>query len=109
MAVPITMPIVEWLPIEYGAFWDAPRMILVRDAGRLLFLDCPFDEADDDYPDRYTVYELPPDHYGFREGDWTPTPAGARLIGYLPVKAIKFDETRRRALTAASLRDNLTE
>jgi hypothetical protein len=82
-------------------------MVLVRVGARLLFLDCQFDEDLDDYPDRFEIYELPPDHHGFGEGDWTTVLVDAQFLGRLPLAAVEFDATRRKAMTARSLGDVL--
>lgn len=93
----------EWLPISYGEFWDLPRMLLVRVDDRLLFLDCEFDATLDEYPDHYIVYELPADHYGFHEGDWSELPSSAIEIGRLGLDQVEFDSTKREALKSSEL------
>jgi hypothetical protein len=94
---------VDWLPISYGEFWDVPRMILVRVVDRLFFLDCNFDVTLDEYPDHYIVYELPANHYGFLEGDWSQLPSSAIEIGRLGLDQIEFDPTKREAIRSSEL------
>jgi hypothetical protein len=50
----------EWKRGAYFDFWDVPRALVVHHGGRALFLDCPFDEALDDFPATYSVWELEP-------------------------------------------------
>jgi hypothetical protein len=56
----------NWQPIAYRDFHDIPRWIYTSDGQRAFVLDCPFDEAIDDYPGRgrvregeFTVYAAP--------------------------------------------------
>ena len=58
------------IAFRYGSFWDVPRSILLRYRGKVLLLESHFDETLDEYPDHYTVYELP-----------TGTEAAIRLVG----------------------------
>jgi hypothetical protein len=44
---------------RYVDFYDVPRAIVLSYKGKLLLLDSPFDDKLDDYPDSYSVYELP--------------------------------------------------
>jgi hypothetical protein len=45
------MSMTTWLPIAYRGYWDVPRIIVTRSAGRTVLLDCQFDDELDDYPD----------------------------------------------------------
>lgn len=93
-----------WTPIQYRGFWDVPRIFLVRHSARLFLFDCPFDEAVEDYPDEYTVYELPFDADADLPKDWTELPARAvARLSEVPVSAVRFDPTRRQAIDAAVL------
>jgi hypothetical protein len=47
------------VPFRYVEFYDVPRAIALRYKGKLLLLDSPFDDKLDEYPDSYSVYELP--------------------------------------------------
>jgi hypothetical protein len=91
----------DWLPIRYRGYWDVPRMILVRHANRLYLLDCPFDHELDEYPDHFTVYQLPNIGDGDTPDDWTTLPGCAvRVVGEVPVTAVTFDPTKRAAIRA---------
>lgn len=89
----------NWLPIRYRGYWDFPRIFLVRESNRLYLFDCPFDPDLDDYPDRFTVYLLPDIPDDATPTDWTTLPGLAvRILGEVPVSAVRFDPTRRAAV-----------
>ena len=94
----------EMVPIRYLGFWDVPRNFLVRWGGELYLFDCPFDEQLDDYPDVYTVYALPELPKEEIDADWTVLPGKAtRKVGTVPIAAVRFDPTRRKAIGAEVL------
>jgi hypothetical protein len=90
------------IPISYGEFYDFPRMIRFQFGGEWFFLDSPFNEERDDYPDVYNVYLLP-----FRSEEeikaipfyWKDLSHAVHL-GQIGVTEIGLDETRRRSLDA---------
>jgi hypothetical protein len=91
----------DWVPIRYLGFWDVPRNFLVRFGGEFLLFDCPFDENIDDYPDAYSVYALPEMTDAEIDTDWAGLPTRAtRSLGTVPISAVTFDETRRKAIRA---------
>jgi len=99
------------IPFRYIEFYDVPRGIVLRYRGKLLLLQSAFDEDLDDYPDRYSVYELP-------ESVETSLAAGSwhflenkelDRIGEIPVKALRFDSTKRKTLEPSILDDLLPE
>ena len=56
----------NWQPFRYADFWDIPHWIYTTDGTRAFLLDCPFDDALDDYPGAenfgeglFTVYAAP--------------------------------------------------
>ena len=61
----------------------------------LLYFDCPFDEARDDYPDVFKVALLRGTEASSLPEDWRKLDLVANL-GSIPVSAVHFDETRRR-------------
>jgi hypothetical protein len=74
-----------------------PRAIIVRRSDRWYFLDCPFNDALDDYGDKYTVYELQSFHVNLAdEPDWNAFPSIGTVIGTIPITCVHFDETRRQ-------------
>lgn len=89
----------DWIPIRYLGFWDVPRNFLVRWNEELLLFDCPFDDELDDYPDDYTVYQMPELLVRDIESNWAALPDKAvRVIGTVAVAAVQFDGTKRRAI-----------
>ncbi len=92
----------DWYRFVYRDFYDLPRMIVVSlPTGRIL-LDCQFDPALDDYPDRYQVYRLPAT-VDADAADWTSLLVGAELLGSVSVGEIEFDPSRRASLHSISL------
>jgi len=96
---------VPWLPIRlYRDFYDVPRAFLVERAGTVLLFDCPFDDAADDYPDRYRVYRMPPDALTTAaQGSWVELWRQGQFLTEVPVAAVQFDTTRRVAADVPSL------
>jgi hypothetical protein len=87
---------------QYREFYDVPRALIVRLGAQILFLDCPFEAARDEYPDEYQVYLLPADH-PVAETSWTGVELLGQWMGRVPVSSIRFDSTKRRFLDAAPL------
>jgi hypothetical protein len=88
-----------WIPILCRDFYDIPRAFLVEHAGELLFFDCPFDDALDDYRNEFTVYcvdEQFRDHID--RVPWTDLASRSDRIGAVRTELVKFDATRRRAI-----------
>lgn len=95
-----------WLPIKYRDFFDVPRTWWVAWGNTTLLFSCIFDHALDEYPAEYVVRELevPPDE----TSSWAGIESHARrVIGTIPVDSVVFDETRRREVSAESIRDFL--
>jgi hypothetical protein len=91
----------RWIQIRYRDFWDIPRAIHLRWHGVDLLLDCPFDEALQDYFEEYRILRLtepPPD-----EGSWVPAIDQGVELARVPVTSIKFDETRREFIERSSV------
>ena len=88
----------------YGEFYDYPRMIEFQFGNAWYFLNSPFDEVVDDYPNYYHVYLLP-----FRSEEelksnpyyWKDLTA-AEHLGRIAIADIGFDETRRKSIDAAA-------
>ncbi len=89
-----------WLPIEYGEFYDVPRLFWIVRRGTALLFNCPFSDELDDYPDHYEVYVLPLDALPKLEanGEAWVLPQGASAIARVGVDEVRFDESRRRAV-----------
>ncbi|MGA9668338.1 MAG: hypothetical protein WBQ94_03975 [Terracidiphilus sp.] len=93
------------VPFRYGGYWDVPRSIVLRYRKRLLLLDSPFDDALDEYPDVYTVYELSDDVVpSLAVGPWSfRGDTSLRILGTVNIKDVKFDPTRHARLDATIL------
>lgn len=86
-----------WLPIEYRDFYDIPRAFIVEYLGELYFFDCPFDEDNDEYPNYFSVYQLPiATIERYETGSWIHLKDKGDLMGTISTNALKFDESRRR-------------
>jgi predicted enzyme related to lactoylglutathione lyase len=91
----------QWLPITYRNFYDIPRAVLVEHEGEAYFLACSFDEEADEYPLDFTVYRLPEEvAEAARQptSTWVDLGEAGTLLGRVPVKLVRFDESRRRFL-----------
>lgn len=91
----------EWVPITYRDFWDVPRIFFASRDGQLYLFDCQFDESVEDYPNAYQVFQMPP----LTDADYAASWAGLwhraiRKIGDIPLPAVRFDPTRRKAVGA---------
>lgn len=93
----------SWLPIRYRDFHDIPRAFVVEHHGQILFFDCPFDDAGDNYPDFYTVLRLDRVTLANLEESWENLASLGSKIGKIPTGQVRFDSTRRAAVDAASL------
>jgi len=87
----------KWADFVYWGFWDIPRCILATLGDETYFLDCPFDEALDDYRPEFTVYLMP-------EISRDELVAGARdlpsraisTLGTWPVSETRLDSSLRK-------------
>ena len=95
----------EIIPFRYSGFWDVPRYILLRYREKALLLQSPFDESLDDYPNVYFVYQVPDAiSESVLGGDWALLEGvELRLVGEIPINAVAFDPTKRRALDSSCL------
>lgn len=92
------------IPIQYRELYDVPRIFLAKYKNILILFDCPFDEAQDEYPNVYKVYILP----AAVEENLAPPFSWAELykratnyLGEIPVTAVKFDATLRREIDSS--------
>jgi len=95
----------EIIPFRYSGFWDVPRYILLNYREKTLLLQSPFDESIDEYPDVYSVYQVPDAiSQSAVGGDWVILD-GAELcfIGKIPISTIAFDPTKRCTLDSSCL------
>jgi hypothetical protein len=93
---------VGWLAIvDYGDFYDVPHCIVVEREGVLYVFDCPFDDELDDYGADYDLLRLPDSARHLAATRFAPWERVLRLghrVGSVPVAAVRFDDTRRRAI-----------
>jgi hypothetical protein len=92
-------------PFYYVDFYDFPRTIVLQLKGKWVLLQSLFDEESDDYETEYSVYQLP---------DFFQLPSSgspwkfleelpSECIGKVPVEAVQFDASKRKALNASIL------
>jgi hypothetical protein len=93
----------EIIPFRYAGFWDVPRYILLSYRERTLLLQSPFDDSTDEYPNVYSVYQVPDAlSQSVLGGDWTHLDkAELRFVGEIPISAVGFDPTKRRTLDSS--------
>jgi hypothetical protein len=94
-----------WIPIRYRDFYDVPRSFALEWQERCLFFDCPFDESADEYGANYFVYRVDGSPAAASDRWPWPTPRrdGQAQIATVPVSAVVFDPTRRRAIRSEVL------
>lgn len=98
-----------YVPIQYRDFYDVPRIFLLRYEGHLLLLDSPFGDDADEYSASYDVYLMPELPQEMLEGSWAHLrELASRQLGRIPVAAVEFDTTRRKAIDTGSLEALLT-
>lgn len=89
--------------LSYRDFYDVPRLILAGDqrAG-FWILDCPFNDATDDYSQTYAVFfvghDLPMARSVFET--WSRGRSGLS-VGVIGVDHVRFDDTRRSSLVCS--------
>ncbi|HUB51902.1 MAG TPA: hypothetical protein VL986_07140 [Terracidiphilus sp.] len=95
----------EIIPFRYGGFWDVPRPILLWYREMTLLLLSPFDEKIDEYPDVYTVHQVPDAiSQSVLNGDWALLEgAELRFVGEIPISTVAFDPTKRLMLDSSCL------
>ncbi|HWQ32270.1 MAG TPA: hypothetical protein VNQ79_05250 [Blastocatellia bacterium] len=92
----------SWTAIRYRDFYDLPRIFITTYQGRQYLFDCPFDDELDDYPDSYSVYELPALSKAELQGSWEQLSALATaFLGRIPVARVQFDPTKRASINTA--------
>jgi len=88
-----------WIPIRYREFYDIPRAIVITWSGETYFLDCPFDDSLDDYPNSFTVYRLPESLAMCIDScSWNNLARQGVPVGVVEAEEIDFDSTRRRMM-----------
>lgn len=88
----------EWVPIQYREFYDIPRLFVIAMEGRTYLLDCQFDEALDEYGDRFEVFELTSSPAPDLQKSWAMLSASGVHLGAVLVADVEFDATRRQAV-----------
>ena len=90
-----------WAQIEYREFWDVPRLFIVRYKARVYLFNCRFEEALDEYPDKYKVYLFDEDKIASTNWEEEIT-ADTPYLGEIEIKNVKFDVTRRKEMDVGS-------
>ncbi len=91
--------------ISYGCFHDVPRIFLIRYQAKLLLFESRFSKETDDYETLFRVYLMPElTKEQIKQSGDRLSSLSEKLIGCLPVKQIKFDETLREFVSEDSLR-----
>ena len=103
-ADPVPEPTIM-VPFRYVEFYDVPRLIALRYKGKLLLLQSAFSETLDEYPNAYSVYELPESSEPLlAAGSWRSLEhMTLTSMGEIPVSAVKFDSTKRKTLDPSIL------
>jgi len=93
------------VPFRYVEFYDVPRLIALRYRGKLLLLQSAFSDTLDEYPNVYSVYELPESTEPLlAAGSWLFLEQTALTsIGEIPVNAVEFDSTKRNSMDPSIL------
>ena len=95
----------EMTPFHYAGFWDVPRYIVLSYREQSLLLRSEFDDELDEYELNYAVFILPESaRNSVRDGNWdfyNKTPMAE--IGQVPVRAVVFDQSKRKELDASCL------
>jgi hypothetical protein len=93
------------VPFRYVEFYDVPRLIALRYRGKLLLLQSAFSDTLDEYPNVYSVYELPESTEPLlTAGSWSFLERTALAsIGEITVSSVKFDATKRKTMDPSIL------
>jgi hypothetical protein len=92
-----------WVSFEYRDFYDVPRQIIVSHRGHTFLLDCPFDEVREDYAAEYDILEFPELAAHAVRDSKDLRGLATRILGRVPVVAVRFDPTRRSQVDIASI------
>lgn len=88
-----------WLPIIYGEFYDIPRAFIVNFKNRSYFFDCSFNDAIDEYPDEFTIFELCQEiSFDSNAISWKVLQTHGKRIGSIRVQDVIFDESKRKTV-----------
>ena len=93
------------VPFKYFEFWDVPRVITITYRDQHFLLESRFDEAIDDYDEKYAITLVAPGlEQRIMESSWIVlAEIERRPLGTIPVREVVFDETRRKSLEPAFL------
>ena len=94
--------------LAYGPFFHVPRGIDAKWRDLILVLDAPFDEAIDDYQDRYQVQlVLGLSAREYRKGAFDHRDHQTVYVGTVHLSEMTFDQTRRKWFMSKVLDDLL--
>ena len=91
------------IPIRYADFYDVPRVFALEHRGSLYVFNCPFDEAQDDYPDSYTIYQIAGAKLPEGALSWADLIRAGREVGTRRVSEVRFDPSRRNSIDESGL------
>ena len=91
----------EQVPIIYREFYDFPRLFMVSYRGVHFLFDGSFDAERDEYPEHYTVYQMPPLAKDVLDESWSNVPRLAlHRLGSIPITRVAFDRGRRTSVSS---------
>ena len=89
----------DMIPLEYRDFYDIPRMFILSFNDQTYLFDCPFDDASDAYPDRYSIYLMPNLNAEDLAGLWDGLASRAiSKVGEVSTDQVKFDRSLRSSV-----------
>ncbi len=91
-------PQTEWTQVRYFSFFDVPRHLVFRVQERAFWFGCDFDEAQDDFPSVYSVWEMSDTAWELLQTlSWQElTQRKVKSWGELPIKNFRFQPDRQR-------------
>lgn len=98
MKIPLGTPLAI---VAYRDFHDVPRLILASDQDASFWvLDSPFDDDTDEYSPSYEIFFVGRDLFAAKQALelWSNRSTGLS-IGAIAVDRVRFDDSRRKALT----------
>jgi hypothetical protein len=94
--------------ILYSGFYDFPLAFVIRNRDRQLLFYREFDDALDEYPDKYRVFILPDMSDDEIRDSWeTLRDLATQYLGDLSISEIEFDSTRTKEVDTSSIDDFL--
>lgn len=90
--------------ILYSGFYDYPLAFVIRNRNQQILFYREFDDALDEYPDRYKVFILPDISDEEISRSWQTLPdLATQYLGDLSIREIEFDSTRTKEVDTNSM------